>query len=159
LSEGKIQIKIRALLKNFQFSPRALWRELWYERRERLIVALSILFFILSIVSLVLNYWDFLPRPYQENVICDYCGFKEQREIFYDRQMRCSVCGKPVGQAYKCGACDYEFAVFHKPVPPEIKDSPDEIKAFRRREATCPNCGAVKSSLLAIKSKDKQPAK
>jgi len=78
-------------------------------------------------------------------VICRQrrCGFAEIRMMDPKSigEKHCRRCGGPLGFAWKCPNCDFEFPLVLSEIPPGTMSHEQELK-LRLREWRCPNCGS-----------------
>ena len=135
---------------------------LFKNRRVINIIALAILTIVLCVVVYI-QYFSATPPPEGafRVVKCPGCGAQYEKMIkdindSRDANSICSKCKKPLGYAYKCDDCDFEF-----PVIPAAKPSASEISKMKTmgklkyvlQARKCPNCGSTSTVPISVKSK------
>jgi phage FluMu protein Com len=121
----------------------------WGSKRSLQWVVFTLLILLLAI------YWGrrILIDPDTEShlVICKSCKFRQERTLVPAQiaEVKCTKCGGPVGFAWKCSGCDYEFPLVLKKIEPGTKTR-EEIRQQRFLEWKCPNCGGADCGPLVI---------
>ena len=121
---------------------------------------------VLSIVLIVVVYIQFLSRtPSPEGALrvvkCSACGdqvVKRIKDINDSRDSRtvCAKCSKPMGYAYKCNDCDFEFPVIPVDKPPAAEMA--KMKTMGKfnyvlQMSKCPNCGSTRTTPMSVVKK------
>ena len=126
------------------------------------LVILAILTIVLGVVVYV-EYFSRTPPPEGafRVVKCSGCGDQSVKQIkdISDRSDPKSICGKckkPLGYAFKCGDCDFEY-----PVIPVDKPPVEEILKMKTmgkfnyvlQTRKCPNCGSIRTTPISVENK------
>lgn len=126
------------------------------------IVVLAVLSVILGAV-IYIEYFSRTPPPEGalRVVKCSGCGDKCVNLIKdindrRDPKCACVKCGKPLGYAFKCDDCDFEF-----PLIPLDKPSVEEIGKMKTmgkfnyvlQTRKCVNCGSIRTTPISVESK------
>ena len=121
---------------------------------------------VLTIVLAVVVYIEFLSRtPPPEGALrivkCSGCGDQVVKRIKdindrRDPKCTCGKCGKPLGYAFKCEDCDFEFPVIPVDKPPagevaKMKTMGKFNYVLQMRK--CPNCGSTRTNPISVVKK------
>jgi predicted RNA-binding Zn-ribbon protein involved in translation (DUF1610 family) len=125
-------------------------------------VILAILTIVLGVV-VYLQYFSGTPPPEGalRVVKCSGCGNKSVNQIKdindrNDPRCICAKCRKPLGYAFKCDDCDFEFSVIPIDKPPagemaKMKTMGKFTYVLQMRK--CPNCGSTRTTPVSVESK------
>ena len=126
------------------------------------LVVLAILTIILGIVVYG-KYFSSTPLPEGafRVVKCSGCGDQSVKQIkdindSRDPKCICGKCKKPLGYAFKCEDCDFEY-----PVIPVDKAPTAEILKMKTmgkfnyvlQTRKCPNCGSIRTTPISVENK------
>ncbi|MFA6292801.1 MAG: hypothetical protein WC637_13520 [Victivallales bacterium] len=121
---------------------------------------------VLTVVLIVVVYIQFLSRtPAPEGALrvvkCSVCGDQVVKMIKdindkSDTRCTCGKCGKPLGYAFKCDDCDFEFPVIPVDKPPaeemaKMKTMGKFTYVLQMRK--CPNCGSTRTTPMSVEKK------
>ncbi len=111
--------------------------------RKRILFGAMILTFIIGAFVLLSS-----KRPsskFESVLMCTKCHAVETREADDLYKEACSKCKAPMGLAYKCDECRYEFPYLPSDADYLKKMDIEEYRKFRVNEAKCPNCFSTKT--------------
>jgi rubredoxin len=122
---------------------------IWSDAKRRNIAILSILIIVFgSILAYRLTHQPPISPPGAKRVvICKKCRFVDVQRIvdINSGKYKCVKCGAPVGIAWKCGSCKYEYYVLD--MKPDMKKMKNTMRKFEfvLRSRRCPNCKEEKN--------------
>lgn len=131
-------------------------------KRVRNPVILAMLAIVLSVV-VYKQYFSSTPAPEGalRVVKCSGCGDQTVKLIKdindkRDPKCICAKCRKPLGYAFKCEDCDFEYSVI-----PDGKLSAEEISKLKTmgkfnyvmQGRKCPNCSSIRTRAISVESK------
>ena len=122
-----------------------LFSKIWYNKKHRNIAILSILLsFLAGIVLYQIFHTEPVPPPGAMRVVackkCNYVGVMRITEI---EKAKCPKCGGPLGYAWKCGKCKYQYSVSNEKIDTKNMNTMDRFRAALKMRK-CPNCGEEK---------------
>ena len=122
---------------------------IWTDGKRRNIAILSVLILIFgSILIYKLTHQPPPPPPgAMRVVICKKCKDVDIQRILdiNKKKYKCRKCGGPVGIAWKCGSCKYDYYIVDsKPDSAKIKNTMQTFQ-FVMRSRRCPNCAEEKN--------------
>lgn len=126
------------------------------------IVILSVLTIVLASIVYV-DYFSRTPPPEGalRVVKCSGCGDQGVKMIKdindrRDPKCICGKCKKPLGYAFKCDNCDFEYPVIPVEKPPAGEMAKMKTMAkftYVLQERKCPNCGSVSTTPISVEKK------
>jgi len=131
-------------------------------KRTIMPVILAILTIVFGLI-LYIDYFSLIPQPEGalRVVKCSGCGDKSVNQIkdINDRRnpkCTCVKCGKPLGYAFKCDDCDFEFPVIPVDKPPAEEMAKMKTMgkfAYVLQMRKCPNCGSTRTTPISVENK------
>ncbi|NOY74286.1 MAG: hypothetical protein GXP32_00650 [Kiritimatiellaeota bacterium] len=122
---------------------------IWTDGKRRNIAIMSILILISG--SILIYNLTHQPKPPPPGairvVICKKCKYVDLQRIIDISSgiYKCRECGGPVGLAWKCGSCKYEYYILDsKPDLAKMKNTMQKFQ-FTTRTSRCPNCNEEKN--------------
>jgi ribosomal protein S27E len=128
-------------------------------KRTVKLVILAILTLVLGVVVYI-EYFSHTPPPEGafRIVKCTGCGDQTVKQVkdINDPGCICGKCGKPLGYAFKCDVCDFEFPVIPVDKPPagemaKMKTMGKFNYVLKIRK--CPNCGSTSTTPISVGKK------
>lgn len=128
-------------------------------KRAVKIVILGILTIVFGVVVYI-EYFSRTPPPEGSLrvVKCSGCNEKSVNLIkdisdSHDPKCTCKKCGKPLGYAFKCEECEFEFPVIPIDKPPTGEMSKMKTMAkfnYVLQVRKCPNCGSTRTNAISV---------
>ena len=130
--------------------------------RHRRVIKFSILGALIIVLGVVVYVQYFSRTPPPEGALrivkCAACGDRSVKLIKdindrHDPKCVCGKCGKPVGYAFKCDNCDFEFPVIPEDKPfPEATSKMKTMGKFKHvlQLRKCLNCGSTQTHPMSV---------